>query len=196
MFVVWPVCCALWSLCWLIIQILQELLTWKDSFIEFVFGAWPAGWYLQIFPIRQYIVCIRSVRNGTLLHIFLITSQKITHVNLYKIIIHNSWALDVNSYAHLEVLHMFVKFLVVFDRDYMFKLFYIVYILLGFNHLSMVISRPLNGVLARSRDFPLEIILCETSLHQFMSDFTESYNKCLLCLWYSSLYCALDVVQP
>ena len=38
----------------------------------------------------------------------------------------------------------FIEFLLVFDRKSTFKIFYIIYILAGFNHISMVIKRPLN----------------------------------------------------
>ena len=40
----------------------------------------------------------------------------------------------------------FVNFLLVFDFYLTFKLFYVVYILVGFNHVSMVMIRPYNGL--------------------------------------------------
>ena len=61
----------------------------------------------------------------------------------------------------------FVKFVIlVLDRYSMFELFYVIYIFVSFNHLSMVINRPLNGL---GWHFPaianLEIIWCEPLLY-------------------------------
>ena len=61
--------CALQMLRWLMFWILQAVLTCKDNFILFIFYVWPAGRYLWMFCISQYVVCIRSVINRTLLHL-------------------------------------------------------------------------------------------------------------------------------
>ena len=60
----------------------------------------------------------------------------------------------------------FVKFLLVFDSWSMFEFFYVIFIFVGFNHLSMLITCPYNGL---GWIFPeisnLEIISCEPLLH-------------------------------
>ena len=56
----------------------------------------------------------------------------------------------------------FVNFLLAFDRYLLFELFYVIYILYGFNHISMVINCPLNGLVWRFPEiYHPEIILCE-----------------------------------
>ena len=48
----------------------------------------------------------------------------------------------------------------------MFEIFYAIYICVGFNHLSVVINRPLNGLGWRFTEIAdMYIILCEPLLH-------------------------------
>ena len=62
----------------------------------------------------------------------------------------------------------FVKFLLVFDCWSTFKLFYIIDILIGFNHVSMMVNSPINGLVWR---FPVisskAFIFCEPLLNQY-----------------------------
>ena len=58
-----------------------------------------------------------------------------------------SWmALELHSCAHVEVWYTFHRDSTGFYRKSTFKIFYIIYILAGFNRISMVINRPLNGL--------------------------------------------------
>ena len=62
----------------------------------------------------------------------------------------------------------FVKFLLVFDRNPKFQLIYVIYILVRFNHLSMVITHQSNGL---RLCFPYisnrSIISCKPLLHWY-----------------------------
>ena len=50
----------------------------------------------------------------------------------------------------------------------MFQLIYVIYILVGFNHLPMVITHPYNGLGLYFLDISnMEIISCEPLLHQY-----------------------------
>ena len=74
-----------------------------------------------MFHINQYVVCIRSVRNGTFLHPFAITIQNIIHVGLFMIIITNAYvreADDLNEFGIsflCEFGSFIYAFLMVFD---------------------------------------------------------------------------------
>ena len=60
----------------------------------------------------------------------------------------------------------FIDFLIVFDRCSTFKLFYIIYILVGFNHIYMVTNIPINGLFWRFTEISnIEIIWCKPLLH-------------------------------
>ena len=63
----------LWMLHWLMFLVLQAFLT-KDNFMSSMFDVWPSGHYPRMFCIRQYVVCIRLVRNGKLMPPFIPTS--------------------------------------------------------------------------------------------------------------------------
>ena len=102
-----------------------------------------------MFCVRQYIVCIRLVINGSLLHPFIPTNKNIIYVDLFKMIVLNvcaSWAdvlnnLGISLLCQFGILRIcFVKFLLVFDSWLALKPFCIIYILAGFNHLCMVIT--------------------------------------------------------
>ena len=60
----------------------------------------------------------------------------------------------------------FVKFLLVFDCKLMLELLFIIDILIGLNHVSMVICCPSNGLCWRfPAIFTQTIISCEPALH-------------------------------
>ena len=61
---------------WLTFPILKAFLPCKDNFIQSMFDVCPDGHYLQIVCMRQYVICIHSVRNGTLMHMFVPTIKK------------------------------------------------------------------------------------------------------------------------
>ena len=130
-----------------------------------------------MFCIQKYVVCIRLVRNGSSLHQIVPTIQNIIYVDLFIIIVPNACVsgVDVLNYSKISfvcqfgsLVICFVKFRIVFYCWLTLKLFYIIYILVGINHVSMVIIPPLNGLGWRfSEIFSLEIIPCEPLLHQY-----------------------------
>ena len=84
-----------------------------------MFDVWPAGRNLRMFHIHIYGVCIYSVRNGTLMHPFVITIQNIIHVGLFTIVLYlmcvSVWltfwvTLGFYSYVNFEVLYIFRNF--------------------------------------------------------------------------------------
>ena len=66
--------CDLQMLRLLTFLLLHALINFKDNFIWFLFDAWLDGHYLLISCIRQYVVCICLVKNGTFLYPFVLTS--------------------------------------------------------------------------------------------------------------------------
>ena len=139
-------------------RLLQEFFTRKDIFISFVcLMCDQLAFIYECFTYNQYVVCIRSVQKRyILLHPFVPNSWNIIHVDLFTIIIPNacvsgrltSWmTLEIHSYTNLEVSFMFCKvptmLWFLFDVH---KLFCFIYILVGFNHLSIVITITLNGL--------------------------------------------------
>ena len=143
-----------------------------------MFDVWPDIRYLRMFHRRQYVVCICSIRNGSLLTTFVPTSQFSIYVGLHTICLHLMCAstgltywivLESYSYVNMEVfVYIFVRFILVFDCQLTFKRFCVIYILFRFNHVSMVIIFHLKGFSWR---FPLissqTIILCEPLLNQY-----------------------------
>ena len=110
-------------LCWLTFHILQRFLTCKDNFISSVFDVEPAGCYLLMFCICQYLVCIRLIRHMTFLHLFipnilnpimLVFSQCmiIPNVSIIEADIFNDFGISLSNWKY----HIcFIKFLLVFD---------------------------------------------------------------------------------
>ena len=59
-----------------------------------------------------------------------------------------------------------VNFLLVFDIESVFKPFHVIHILVGFNHVYMVITSPSNGIDWRFPEISnMEIVLCEPLLY-------------------------------
>ena len=120
-----------------------------------MFYVWMTVHYLIILHIRLYGVCIHLVIKDKLLHTFVPNIQYIIHFGLLTIWL---YLIRASSGWWIEWLHnfipvsiwtshkCFVKFLLVFDRKSMFQLIYVIYILVGFNHISMVIPHPYNGL--------------------------------------------------
>ena len=142
-----------------------------------MFCVWTAIRYLRMFHIRLYVVSIHLARKGKLLHTFVPTIQNIIHFGLLKIwlyLIYASagWWLEwLQNFIPVSIWtshKCFVKFLLVFDCKSTFQLIYVIYILVGFNHISMVIPHPSNGL---GSCFPYisnrAIISCETLLHRY-----------------------------
>ena len=112
---VWFLTCwlrALWMLRWLTCRLLQAFCTWKDNFIWSMFDVWPSGCYLRMFCMRQVVVCIRLVRNGLFLPMFVPNSQINVYFGLFVICLHlicvsaglTSWITSkFYSYVNLEV---------------------------------------------------------------------------------------------
>ena len=62
----------------------------------------------------------------------------------------------------------FVKFLLVFDRCLTFKIFYLIDIFVRFNHVSMVLNSPINGLVWRFPEIASQAIISfENLLHQY-----------------------------
>ena len=83
-----------------------------------MFGVWPAGRYLRMFHIRQYILFIHLVRNGSFLTPFVPTSQFSINVSVYTICLQlmcaseglTSWIVsESHSYINLNSLYMLKK---------------------------------------------------------------------------------------
>ena len=142
-----------------------------------MFYVWTTIQYLIIFHIRLYVVCIHLVIKDKLLHTFVPTIQNIIHFGLLMILLYlmrasAGWWLEwLHNFIPLSIwtsLKCFVNFLLVFDRKYMFQIIYVIYILVGFNHISMVIHHPYNGL---GLWFPYisnkAIISCEPLLQQY-----------------------------
>ena len=138
---------------------------------------WPAGHYLKIYCIRLYVVCIRLVRNWKFMNPFVPYIQNIIHVGLFIIWLHLMCVSELlasrmtpgfHLYVNLEVLYIFRNILTSFCLLVNVKLFYIVYVLVRFNHVSMVIISPSNGLgwsflVISNRS----IISCKPLLHQY-----------------------------
>ena len=130
-----------------------------------------------MFYMLQYVAWIYSVRNRTLLYPFVPTSQTIIQVGLLTIIIHNDCvsAADIFNEFGIQLLCKFgslciyfLKFLLVFYCYSTFELFYVIYILFGCNHISMLINPPIKGIDWRfSEIVTLAIISCEPSLNRY-----------------------------
>ena len=164
-------------------------------------------WTLSINDhIRQYVVCIRSFINGTLLHPFVPTGQNIVHVGLFTIWLYlmctsavlTSWmTLEFYPHANLDFFKCLIKFILDFYRYSTLKIFYLIYILVEFNHISMLITCPLNGICWRLPEIDLcnyivwNIITLMYLNLGLMSAYTNSYRKYLLSSQSPSLYCAL-----
>ena len=114
------------------------------------------SWLQLILCIRQYVVCIRLIKNEAL---FLPTSQNIVQcwfingmdVFIKCVSVLTSWMTSrIHSFNSLEVSYVFVKFLLVFRRLNLCTLF----ILVGFNHQYMVIICLFLGLFGAFQRFP------------------------------------------
>ena len=142
-----------------------------------MFYVWTTIRYLRMFHIRLYVVSIHLVRKGKLLHTFVPTIQNIIHFGLltiwlYLICALTGWLLEwLQNFIPVSIWtshKCFAKFLILFDPKSTFQLIYVIYILVGFNHISMVIPHPSNGL---GLCFPYisnsEIVSCETLLYRY-----------------------------
>ena len=116
---------------------------------------WTTIHYLRMFCIRLYVVCIHLVRKYKFLHTFVPTSQNIIHFSLLTILLYLMRASEGWWFEWLQNLipvsiwtyhKCFVNFLLVFDCKSTFQPIYIIYILVGFNHISMVTPHLYNGL--------------------------------------------------
>ena len=138
---------------------------------------WTTIHYIIMFHICLYVVCIHLVIKDKLLHTFVPTIQNIINFGLLKVLLYlmrvsEAWWLEwLQNFIPLSIWtshKCFVKFLLVFDCKSTFQLIYVIYILFGFNHISMVIPHPYNGL---GLWFPYisnrTIISCEYLLHLY-----------------------------
>ena len=142
-----------------------------------MFYVWMTAHYLIILHISLYGVCIHLVIKDKFLHTFVPTIQNIIHFGLLTIIFYLicaslGWWLEwLHNFIPVSIWtshKCFVKFLLVFDCKSMFQLIYFIYILVGFNHISMVIPHPYNGLGLWFPDISNRaIISCEPLLHQY-----------------------------
>ena len=112
---------------------------------------WTTIQYIQLFRIRLYVVSIHLVIKDKFLHTFVPTIQSIIHFGLLKILLYLMRAWEGWWFEWLQIFFpvstwtshkCFVKFLLIFDCKSTFQLIYVIYILFGFNHISMVIPYP------------------------------------------------------
>ena len=120
-----------------------------------MFYVWTTIHYLMMFHIRLYVVCIHLVRKYKLLHTFVPNIQNIIHfglltVWLYLMCASAGWWIEwLQNFIPVSIWKSrkcFVKFLLVFDCKSTFQLIYVIHILVGFNHISMVIPPASNGL--------------------------------------------------
>ena len=130
-----------------------------------------------IFWIFGTNVCIHLVRKYKFLHTFVPNIQNIIHFGLLMILLYLmsasagwwlEWLQNLIPVSIWTSHKFFVKFLLVFDRHSKFQLIYVIYILVGFNHISMVIPHPYNGLVLLFPDISNRaIISCEHLLHRY-----------------------------
>ena len=142
-----------------------------------MFYVWTTIHYLWMFHIRLYVVCIHLARKDKLLHTFVPTIQNIIHfgfltISLYLMCASAGWWLEcLQNFIPVSIWtshKCFVNFLLIFDCKSMFQLIYVIYILVGFNHISMVIPHPYNGLGLWFPDISNRaIISCEPLLHWY-----------------------------
>ena len=142
-----------------------------------MFYVWTTIHYLRIFHIRLYIVCINLFRKGKLLHTFFPNIQNILllgllTISLYLMRASAGWWMEwLQNFIPVSIwtsYKFFVNFLLVFDCKSTFQLAYIIYILVGFNHISIVIPHPYNGLGFCFTDISNRaIISCEPLLNQY-----------------------------
>ena len=118
-----------------------------------MFYVWTTIHYLIMFHIHLYVVCIHLVRKDKFLHTFVPNIQNILHFGLLTIWLYlmrasaGWWIEWLQNFIYVSIFtyhKCFVKFLLVFDSKSKFQLIYVIYILVRFNHLSMVITSPYN----------------------------------------------------
>ena len=129
------------------------------------------------FCILLYVVCIHLVIKYKFLHTFVPNIQNIIHFGLLTILLYLirasagwwiEWLQNLIPVSIWTSHKCFVKFLLVFDRKSTFQLIYVIYILVGFNHISMVIPHPYNELgLWFQYISNRAIISCEPLLHQY-----------------------------
>ena len=142
-----------------------------------MFYVWMTVHYLIILHIRLYGVCIHLVIKDKLLHTFVPTIQNIIHFGLLTILLYlmrasAGWWLEwLQNFIPVSIWashKCFVKFLLIFDCKSTFQLIYVIYIIVGFNHIYMVIPHPSNGIGLWFTDISnKEIISCEPLLHRY-----------------------------
>ena len=137
---------------WLTFWLLQVFRTCKDNLISVL--VWPSGRYLQIFYIHPYVVFVRFFRNGVSLCSYLL-DKKLSKLDYLR---YNcteyvrqrrcclDWHRNLNPTSIWKCRINFVRFLLVFDLWSTFEIFYFVDILVGFNHVSMLVNLPVNGL--------------------------------------------------
>ena len=142
-----------------------------------MFYVWTTIHLLIMFHIRLYVVCIHLVWKYKLLHTFVPTIQNIIRFGLLNILLYlmrasEGWWFEwLQNFMPVSIWtshQCFAKFLLVFDCKSTFQLIYAIYILVGFNYISMVIPHPYNGL---GLWFPYisnrAIISCEPLLHLY-----------------------------
>ena len=115
---------------------------------------WLAVNYIQMFHICQYIVCICSLKKGDISASICSYYPKhypgwFIHDYYTKCVRQRGWRLErLWGFIPLSIWKFcicFVNFLLVLIFGQRLSLFTL-FILVGFNHLSMVIIRPINGL--------------------------------------------------
>ena len=120
-----------------------------------MFYVWMTVHYLIILHLHLYVVCIHLVIKDKLLHMFVSTNQSIIRFGLlmiwlYLIRLSAGWWLEwLQNFILVSIWtshKCFVHFLLVSDCKSTFQIIYVIYILVGFNHISMVIPNQYNGL--------------------------------------------------
>ena len=156
---------------------------------------WPSGIYLRMYSFGQTQDIDASVfpNYPKIIQCWFIHDMFIFHKCVSML---TSWITSKNNFfSNLEVSYFFVKFVLVFWGSNLCTL----PIIVGFNHLTMVILCPfLLTFLAVFQRFPprqlygVNLHYIDILLSLWLNSYnTHSYIKSLLSSWFSSLSCAL-----
>ena len=127
-------------------------------FLKSVFYVWLAGRYLWIFQIRLYIICIpQSYMGHWCIRLFLqakplfklVYSRYEYTLCVCQLVWRFEWLWNFIPMPICKFLTFFIKVQLIFYRWSTFKLLYLIYILVKFNHLSVVTTFPLNELVWR-----------------------------------------------
>ena len=160
----------------LILDITSALFLVLVVTIQSLFYVWLSGIYIKNFYICLYVVSVYLFQNGVSLHSFLLSKPLFTMFYSWyhytKRVCQCGWRLEwLRNLIPMSIWDFcinFVKFLLVSNCLSTFELFYIIDILAGFNHVSMVLNFPTNGLVWSFLEISNQAIISfESLLHWY-----------------------------